>query len=117
MPTLNVVEPQNQIHKRRLARARETHQPDFFARTNRQIQPAEHLYAFCIGEIHILEADLALSHDQVARAGLIGNLVRSDDDTDPIGDVADVVEELQEPSTEIANVIDHHEQQAGHHRK
>ena len=66
---LELVEAQEQVDERGLARARASDEADALARPHDEVEVVEHLAAVAaaVGERDVLEADLAARHDELAR--------------------------------------------------
>ncbi len=106
LPRLRIVEPQDQAHERGLAGAGVAHQADALPGGNGDAQPAEDRLIRRIGEGDVAKFDPALFDLHSSGARLIDDLVRPDDGVHAVGDVAEVLEELEEAPAQVARLVD-----------
>src|SRR5690606_13159897 len=91
-PRLNVVEAEQQVHERRLAGARAADEADLLAGADLERQVLYHAGLRGVVEAHVLEADLAAGHDELARIRAVGDRERLRQRLDAVLDRADVLE-------------------------
>ncbi|KAJ6440267.1 alcohol acetyltransferase [Purpureocillium lavendulum] len=116
----HVVVPQQQLHERRLARARGADQRDRLARRGEDAHVVDRRALVVVGEVDVVELDLALDGAQPRRALLVGDGgLRRQQVKQPLGvdevrhEVAVVVrEELDGPDEEVP-VLDEEDEVAG----
>ena len=78
-PALDVVEAQQQVDDRRLARARAADQADLLAGPDVQVELLDHVALAAVGEAHLLEADVAARDDERLRVGRVDHRVLARD--------------------------------------
>src|SRR6185295_6836357 len=113
--TLNVIEPENQVHECGFTGSGESNKSHTFARPDGQIQTTKHLHTAGVGKVHIFEAYFTARDSQFLRTQLIGYFMGPYDDAHSIGDIADVLKELQKTAAQVAYVINDQKQHARHH--
>ena len=119
---LQLIEPQQQIDQRGLARARAPHQPHALAGTDAEAQAVQHRHRIgpAIGEAHILETNLAARHLQRARAGPVDPGVRNRNALHAFLHHADVLENAGDlpahPAGHVGN-LPGKRQHHGHHAR
>src|SRR6185437_5500860 len=106
LTALRIVQAQDQAHEGRLARAGIADQADALAGGDRHIQMTEYRLLERITEGDITKLDVAAGDAHRGRLGCVDDLVRPHNRLHAVGDVADVLEELQEPAAEVARLVD-----------
>ena len=92
-PALDVVEAQEQVDQRRLARAGAPHQADFLAGPDCQRQVLDHALLLPVVEADMVQNDLAVRNDKFLRAGLVLDEARQRDRCDAVLYGADILEQ------------------------
>ena len=106
-PAFQVIEAQQQVDQRRLARARPPDQADLLAWANIDGQPADHPALLAVVEMHVVEAHAALLH--LERPGVVGveHVSRPDDALHAVLHGADVLEDaVDHPHDPLGHVVD-----------
>eukprot|EP01132_Coremiostelium_polycephalum_P018347 gene18347-biopygen9866 len=114
---LHVVETQEQAQQGRLAGARSTHQADFLAGGDDDIQVFENRTVTAIAEADIAKLDIAALDHQRLGAGLVDDFMGADQGAHTVGDIAGGFEEFEKASRQVFHIADDQQRKAGGHDK
>src|SRR6185437_6929587 len=90
---LDVVEAQQQVDDRRLARTRAADQADLLSRADVEIELFDDVALAAVGEAHVFEADVAVRDGDRLRLGSIDDRLTPGDRIDAVLHGADVLEQ------------------------